>query len=185
MDHVSIHVAQETQLQSDQHKVVENDAGITDYPINSYVLYTPPMGRSNKLLPKLEDESSLGKQIKTHVHNLRSFLFSSYRVNPLEGFSEWNLTYLCILLHVSCYPHSYFGISSASFRAWMDSTCNITAHTVLLCTYYSVSLTLFLMLRFHLQHLFAHLFTHCISVHSRTSVYRLVTFTYWLSHLIN
>ena len=34
-------VAQETQLQSDQHKVVENEADITDYPINSYVLYTP------------------------------------------------------------------------------------------------------------------------------------------------
>ena len=45
-------VAQETQLQSDKHKVVENDAEITDYPINSYVLYTPPTGRGNKLLPK-------------------------------------------------------------------------------------------------------------------------------------
>ena len=45
-------VAQETQLQSDQHKVAENDAEITDYPINSYVLYTHPMGRGNKLLPK-------------------------------------------------------------------------------------------------------------------------------------
>jgi hypothetical protein len=29
-----------------------NDPGITDYPVNSYILYTPPMGRSNKLLPK-------------------------------------------------------------------------------------------------------------------------------------
>ena len=34
-------------------KVVENDAEITDYPINSYVLYnTPPTGRGNKLLSK-------------------------------------------------------------------------------------------------------------------------------------
>ena len=41
--------AQEHQLQTDQHKVVENDPDITDYPVNSYVLYTPPMGRSNKL----------------------------------------------------------------------------------------------------------------------------------------
>ena len=32
-------LVQEIQLQSDQHKVVENDAEITDYPINSYVLY--------------------------------------------------------------------------------------------------------------------------------------------------
>ena len=50
--HTLLVIAQESQLQSDQHKVVENDADITDYPINSYVLYTPPVGRSNKLLPK-------------------------------------------------------------------------------------------------------------------------------------
>ena len=50
--HTLLVVAQETQLQSDQHKVVENDAEITDYPINSYVLYAPPTGRGNKLLPK-------------------------------------------------------------------------------------------------------------------------------------
>jgi hypothetical protein len=40
--HTLLVVAQESQLQSDQHKVVENDAAITNYPINSYVLYTPP-----------------------------------------------------------------------------------------------------------------------------------------------
>jgi len=50
--HTLIVVAQETQLQSDQHKVVENDSEIKDYPINSYVLYTPPTGRGSKLLPK-------------------------------------------------------------------------------------------------------------------------------------
>ena len=50
--HTLLVVAQESQLQSDQHKVIENDADVTDYPINSYVLYTPPLGRSNKLLPK-------------------------------------------------------------------------------------------------------------------------------------
>ena len=48
--HTLLVVAQETQLQSDQHKGVESDADITDYPINSYVLYTPLMGRGNKLL---------------------------------------------------------------------------------------------------------------------------------------
>ena len=40
--HTLLVVAQETQLQIYQHKVVENDADVTDYPINSYVLYTPP-----------------------------------------------------------------------------------------------------------------------------------------------
>jgi len=35
--HTLLVVAQESQLQSDQHKVVENDADVTDYPINSYI----------------------------------------------------------------------------------------------------------------------------------------------------
>jgi transposase InsO family protein len=97
--HTLLVVAQESQLQSDQHKVVENDADITDYPINSYVLYTPPMGRGNKLLPRhrgpyqvrgrkqsiyIIEDLILGKQIKTHVHNLRPFLFNPQRVNPQE-----------------------------------------------------------------------------------------------------
>ena len=43
--HTLLVVAEETQLQSNRHKVVEN-------PINWYVLYTPPMVLSNKLLPK-------------------------------------------------------------------------------------------------------------------------------------
>jgi len=82
--HISIH-CQETQLRSDQHKVVENDAEITDYSINSYVLYTPPMGLSNKSVPKhgglyqvrgrkqsifFIEDLVLGKQIRTLVHNL-------------------------------------------------------------------------------------------------------------------
>ena len=97
--HTLLVVAQETQLQCDQHKVVENDADITDYPVNSYVLYTPPVGRSNKLLPKhrglyqvrgrkqsiyIIEDLVLGKQIKTHVHNLRPFIFSPTRVTPGE-----------------------------------------------------------------------------------------------------
>ena len=50
--HTLLVVAQENQLKSDQHQLVENDPDITDYPIHSYVLYTPPTGRSNKLLSK-------------------------------------------------------------------------------------------------------------------------------------
>ena len=37
--HTLLVVAQENQLQSDQHQLVENDPNITDYPIKSYVLY--------------------------------------------------------------------------------------------------------------------------------------------------
>ena len=62
--HTLLVVAKETELQSDQHKVVENDAEVTDYPFNSYVLYTPPTGCDKSYFPnievhiKLEDGSS-------------------------------------------------------------------------------------------------------------------------------
>jgi hypothetical protein len=97
--HTLLIVAQEHQLQSDQHKVVENDPEVADYPVNSYVLYTPPMGRSNKLLARhkgpyqvigrkqsiyIIEDLVKGKQIKTHVHNLRPFVFNHTQVNPLD-----------------------------------------------------------------------------------------------------
>ena len=34
-----------------QHKVIENEPDIVHNPVNSYVLCTPSMGRSYKLLP--------------------------------------------------------------------------------------------------------------------------------------
>ena len=78
---------------------MENDPDATDYPINSYVLYTPPKGRSNKLLRKhkgpyqvrgrrqsvyIIEDLVRGKQIKTHVHNLRPFLFNPAQVDPQD-----------------------------------------------------------------------------------------------------
>jgi len=90
--HTLLAVAKETQLQTDQHKFVENDAEITDYPINSNC-------RGNKLLPRHRgpyqvrgrkqsiyfiENLVLGKQIRTHVHNLRPFLFNPNQVNPIE-----------------------------------------------------------------------------------------------------
>ena len=92
-------MAKEHQLQTDQHKVVDNDPDVTDYPVNSYVLYTPPIGRSNKLLARhkgpyqvigkrqsiyIIEDLVKGKQIKTHVHNLRPFVFNHTQVNPLD-----------------------------------------------------------------------------------------------------
>ena len=87
-------VAQEHQLQTDQHKVVENDPDVTDYPVNSYVFYTPPMGRSNTLLARhkgpyqviyIIEDLVKGKQIRTHVHNLRPFVFNPTQVNLLDA----------------------------------------------------------------------------------------------------
>ena len=72
---------------------------MTLYPVNSYVLYTPPMGRSNKLLSRHKGTYQVigkrqsiyiikdlvkSKQIKTHVYNLRPFIFNPTQVNPLD-----------------------------------------------------------------------------------------------------
>ena len=47
-----IKVAQEKQSKTDHHALVEYDPAVTEYPINSYVLFKPPVGRSDKLFPK-------------------------------------------------------------------------------------------------------------------------------------
>jgi hypothetical protein len=89
------HQLQEHQLQSEEpgDDSEEEEKGTTNYPVNSYVLYTPPMSRNNKLLPKHKgpqesihttEDLVRGKQIKTHVHNLRAFIFNPTQVNPLE-----------------------------------------------------------------------------------------------------
>jgi hypothetical protein len=49
---VLIKVARDKQSKTDFHALVEYDPAITEYPINSYVLFTPPVGRSDKLLPQ-------------------------------------------------------------------------------------------------------------------------------------
>ena len=90
--HTLLQVAQAHQHQSDSHLLVEYDPRITEYPVHSYVLFTPPVGRGNKLLRKLlmdktdsiytiEDLVS-GKGITTHIHNLRPFIYDPIRTNP-------------------------------------------------------------------------------------------------------
>ena len=56
-----LQVAQAHQHQSDSHLLVEYDPRITEYPIHSYVLFTPPIGRGNKLLPSHNRSSSVGQ----------------------------------------------------------------------------------------------------------------------------
>ena len=71
---------------------------MTHDPVHSYVLFTPHVGRGNKLLPKnrgpfqvMEKTDSIyiiedlvsGKRITTHIHNLRLFIYDPIRTNPL------------------------------------------------------------------------------------------------------
>jgi len=50
--HTLLLALQENQQQADQHRLVLHDSDITEYPIDSYVLYTPPTVRDNKLIPR-------------------------------------------------------------------------------------------------------------------------------------
>jgi len=84
---ILIKVARNKQLLTDHHALVEHDPTITKYPVHSYVLFTPPVGRSDKLLPRqrgpfqvldrtnsiysIEDLVS-GKRSSTHIHNRTS-----------------------------------------------------------------------------------------------------------------
>ena len=78
-----VRVARDKQLQTDFHALVEFDPSITEYLVNSYVLFTPPVGRSDKLLPRhrgpyqvMERANSIytiedlvsGKHITTHIN---------------------------------------------------------------------------------------------------------------------
>ena len=44
-------VAQKNQLATDSHHLVEHDPRVTEFPVHSYVLFTPPVGRNDKLVP--------------------------------------------------------------------------------------------------------------------------------------
>ena len=93
-----INVAREKQIQTDFHALVEYDPAITEYPVHSYVLFTPPVGRSDKILPRhrgpfqvLNRTNSIlrlqglinGKRTTTHIHNLKPFNYDPVRTSPL------------------------------------------------------------------------------------------------------
>jgi len=87
-----INVAKEKQLQTDFHAMNEYDPSVTEYPVHSYVLFTPPVGRSNKLLSQHREKTTSictiedlvsGKRITTHIHNLRPFNYYPDRTSPL------------------------------------------------------------------------------------------------------
>ena len=92
---ILLKAAQKTQFALDSH----HDPNYTDYPINSYVLFTAPTGTSNKLELKhrgpyqvVNKRDSIytiqdlvdGKLITTHIKNLRKFLYDPARKNPLD-----------------------------------------------------------------------------------------------------
>jgi hypothetical protein len=61
-------------IKTDHHALVAYDPAFTEHPIDSYVLFTPSVGTSDKLLPR---------HTSTYVHNLRPFNYDPARTSPL------------------------------------------------------------------------------------------------------
>ena len=53
---------------TDFHNLIEYDANITEYTVNSYVLFTPPVGRGDKLLRTISGD----EENKLHLYNRES-----------------------------------------------------------------------------------------------------------------
>ena len=96
---ILLKAAQKTQSSLDSHRIAQHDPNYTDYPINSYVLYTAPTGTSDKLelkhrgpyqiVNKLDSIYTIqdlvdGKFITTHINNLREFHYDPERTNPID-----------------------------------------------------------------------------------------------------
>ena len=95
---ILLKVAQKNQLATDSHHLVVHDPRVTEYPVHSYVLFTPPVGRSDKLVPRhrgpYQVMSNAGavytiqdlvndKVVVTHIHNLRPFNYDAERTDPV------------------------------------------------------------------------------------------------------
>jgi len=94
-----IKTAQQTQSKLDSHHIAQQDQNFTDFPIHSYVLFTSPSGRGDKLelkhkgpyqvMNKLDSIYTIqdlvdGKIITTHITNLREFHYDPARTDPKD-----------------------------------------------------------------------------------------------------
>ena len=95
-----LRVAREHQIKQDAFHMQEFDPLYAEFPINSYVLYTPPLGKRRpkinmthdgpfQVLNKIGDIYTIqhlvtGKPFDTHISNLRPFFFDPTNVDPKD-----------------------------------------------------------------------------------------------------
>ena len=94
-----IKVAQETQREWDLYHMSRNDPDLSDFPVNSYVLWENPAGGRNKMQTKLQGPYQVvarqqddivmqdlitHKEVITHISNVREFRFDSDNTDPKE-----------------------------------------------------------------------------------------------------
>ena len=102
-------VAQKNQRATDSHYLVVHDPRVTEFPLHSYVLFSPPVGRSNKLLNRRRGPYQVmhisgaiytiqdlvnGKVIVTHIHNLHSFNYDEERTDPVTAAQQNALEFI-------------------------------------------------------------------------------------------
>lgn len=94
-----IQVAAEQQLANDQYHIATQQAGYTEFPVNSYVLLKHPNGNRMKHQSPLQgpyrvvnivgtkytiQDLVLDKNLDTHITNLRPFLHDSTITDPVK-----------------------------------------------------------------------------------------------------
>ena len=82
---------------------------MTELPLHSYVLFSPPVGRSDKLVPRHRGPYQVmhisvaiytiqdlvnGKVIVTHIHNLRPFNDDEERTDPVAVAQQYALEFV-------------------------------------------------------------------------------------------
>ena len=70
--------------------IAQYDPNYTDYPINSYVLYTVQVVNKLDSIYTIQDLVD-GKFITTHINNLREFHYDPERTNPIDIAEESSL----------------------------------------------------------------------------------------------
>jgi hypothetical protein len=95
-----LRVAREHQIEQDAYHMQECDLHYAEFPINSYVLYTPPVGKRRpkinmihdgpyQVINRLGDIYTIqhlvhGKSLDTHISNLRPFFYDPTNVDPKD-----------------------------------------------------------------------------------------------------
>jgi len=115
--HTLLIAAQENQHRADQHRLVLHNPDITEYPINSYVLYTPSIGRDNKLIPQHKGPYQVRGSFNGQAHkdsytqlaslHIRSCLHQSNQYCPTElttVHSETNIRIYRLYCRISSDP---------------------------------------------------------------------------------
>jgi hypothetical protein len=93
-------VARKHQQARDAYHMQDKDPNYAEYPINSYVLYTPPVGKRRpktemkhdgpfQVVNRLGDIYTIknlldGKPFDTHISALRPFFYDPLRINPKD-----------------------------------------------------------------------------------------------------